>query len=349
MTTLDRPRWIWWRLSLPPIIHLFGDLSGYLIFPDVVKSHYTGGEWIVMYLKEFFIITLGLYIVSEGNVFAYRWLDSRYPWEASPRRRLTLQLLFAFIWIIPSAGLIALALALFGFQELSRETTVNMMIMSLIVTVGAVVIFFFQKMKSSFLETERLKQETEIAQDHALRQQTDPHFLFNSFNTLTSIIMEDPNLAVQYVGRLSKVYRYVLQSKEHPLVALREEINFLNDFAFGFTLRFEDNFSLVIEIPEKYFETRIPPLTLQILAENCVKHNIISKEKPLKISIGIDGDNIIVRNTIQRKPPENAPTGFGLKNIISRYSLVSRAPVVIDESGMEFIVRLPLLWKEDMP
>ncbi|MCX6139065.1 MAG: histidine kinase [Ignavibacteriales bacterium] len=347
MAHIDVKRWLWWRISLPPLIHLFGDIMGYIFYTDVVRAHYTGDFWFLLYLKELAIITIGLYIVSEGNVYAYLRLDSIMPWEQQPRKRLVFQLLFATGWVILSATIISAVLAALGQEDMSVDLLINMTLMSLMVTVGVIIIFFFQKMKSSWLEAAQLKRETSVAQDHALRQQTDPHFLFNSLNTLTSLIMEDSELAIQYVGRLSNVYRYVLQSKERSVVSLHEELAFVRDFAFGFSLRFEDSFQLSIDIPDRYLDSEIPPLTLQILVDNCVKHNVVSKEKPLRVRINVSADGyLVVANNLQRKPPESPRTQIGLKNIIARYQLLTAEIIQITEGEAFFTVRLPLLAKD---
>ena len=317
MAHISSRRLLWWRIALPPVLHLFCDISGYFIYPEIVTSHYAGPLWFWSYLEEFVVITMGLYCVSEGNVRAYTWFEERIPWEKHPGKRLAVQLLFALAWTVVAAGIVTFLLVIFGQEVLSRDLTINMLLMSLIVTVGVVIIFFFQKMKASWVEAEHLRGETAAAQEHALRQQTDPHFLFNSLNTLTSLIAEDPALATQYVGRLSKVYRYVLQSKDHTLVTLGEELEFVRDFAFGFSLRFGESFRLNVEVPPRYLETFIPPLTLQILVENCVKHNIVSKHKPLSVHIGTENNGrLVVSNHVQHKTAENSPTRMGLKNII---------------------------------
>ena len=337
-------RWLWWRLALPPLLHLFGDAMGFIFYRDIVAAHYTGPLWFWMYLKEYLIITAGLYFVSEGNVRTYIRLEKKLSWEAQPQKRLWTQLAFAFVWMVLAGGLLSIALQIFGFEELSRDSAVNMTLMSMLVTVSVVIIFFIHKLKSTWLEGERLKRETMVAQDLALRQQTDPHFLFNSLNTLTSLIMQDPVLASQYVGRLSRVYRYVLQSKDRSVVPLREELEFVKDFAFGFTLRYGDHFRLSLHIEHEYDETPIPPLTLQILLENCIKHNIVSKDKPLFVDMRVEGKKyLVVENNLQRKEPESTPTRIGLSNIISRYSLLTPEIIQITETERMFSVRLPLL------
>jgi two-component system LytT family sensor kinase len=251
--------------------------------------------------------------------------------------------------MIFSAAIISLTLTALGQEDMSISLLINMMLMSLMVTVGVVIIFFFQKMKSSWLEAEQLKRETSAAQDHALRQQTDPHFLFNSLNTLTSLIMEDSELAVQYVGRLSNVYRYVLQSKDKSVVPLSEELAFVRDFAFGFSLRFGDSFLFSIDISEQYLNSDIPPLTLQILVDNCLKHNIVSKEKPLRVSLSVSKDGyLVVENNLQRKLADSAQTQIGLKNIIARYQLLTTEIIRITEGDTAFTVRLPLLARDRM-
>ena len=151
-------------------------------------------------------------------------------------------------------------------------------------------------------------------------------------------------IVVDFVRRLSHVYRHVLQSKQHDLVSLGTEIDIVRDYAFAFEKRFGTNFHLVIDLPEEMLSGQIPPLTLQILVENAVKHNIITDEHPLSIRIERDGEShIVVRNAIHRKTNTSSPTHIGLQNILDRYRYVAQGIVEVTERNGDFTVRLPVI------
>jgi LytS/YehU family sensor histidine kinase len=194
-------------------------------------------------------------------------------------------------------------------------------------------------------EAENLKRANIEAQNTALKQQIDPHFLFNSLNTLTALIEEEHHHATQFVKELSNVYRYVLQSKDQTIVSLEEEISFAKAYSYLFELRFCENIHFDYSISDIAATRGIPPLVVQLCIENAVKHNIISRHKPLLITITDDENGmLVISNTLQRKRNVPVSTKIGLSTIRHRYSLISPIPVQIVETENQFIVRLPLFF-----
>ena len=193
------------------------------------------------------------------------------------------------------------------------------------------------------LVIEQLKQKQLEANLSSLKEQMSPHFLFNSLNSLISVIKRDSNGAVNFVIRLSEVYRYLLQHREHQTVSLKEELDFIDAYIFLLKVRFKNNIRVVVNIPEKYINTRIPPLTLQLLLENAVKHNIVSKTKPLDIEIGVDNQMIVVSNQVQPKVSLETSHGFGLGSMEEQYWLLAQKEILIKEDNNRFKVLLPLL------
>lgn len=190
---------------------------------------------------------------------------------------------------------------------------------------------------------EKLKQESIRSQYEALKSQINPHFLFNSFNTLAAFIEENPRQAVEYVEKLSDFYRVALAHREKDKISLEEELRMIRDFGYLLEKRFGRNFTLEIDVPQPqgYF---VAPLALQILVENAIKHNIVSKARPLKVRIEIQSDDsLLVVNSLQKKLTAESSTGFGLMGIIKRYALLTSRPVVVEETSDEFRVRIPLL------
>ncbi len=194
--------------------------------------------------------------------------------------------------------------------------------------------------------TEQLENENLQAQLAALKNQVNPHFLFNSLSILSSLVHTDADLAEQFVEQLARAYRYTLEQKDHDLVPLGTELEFIKAYTFLLKIRFEDKFDVLLDISAAAQQSyRVAPLTLQLLVENAVKHNQMSNQHPLCVSIGIEGDELVVRNTLQRRPAllTAASTSVGLPNILNRYRLLTPRPVWAGEVGPQFVVRLPLL------
>lgn len=206
-------------------------------------------------------------------------------------------------------------------------------------------VFFLHNREKRIMTASRLKREKIENQFEVLKSQINPHFLFNSFNTLVAIIEENPDQAVRYVERLSDFYRSILQYRNKPVIPLEEEITLIKNYFYLLEERFGKNLSLDISVHEK--EAYIPPLSLQLLVENAIKHNVVSAIKPLQISIHQDhSGHLLVKNNLQLKRVKSRSTSFGLSSIIARYALLSEKKVRVDQTKQEFIVRLPLIKSE---
>lgn len=208
-------------------------------------------------------------------------------------------------------------------------------------------VYFMKRYMHSAAEAEQLKREMLQSQLETLKNQVNPHFLFNSLNTLVSIIPDDREIAVEFVRKLSKVYRYILEIKDRELILLSEELDFLNAYIFLQKIRFGDNLVIKLDIPEHLLEHQVVPLSLQMLLENALKHNVVSTEKPLHIEIyiGKDDQTLVVRNNLQLKHQVLDSTGTGLKNISNRYHFASGKEVETIVTTSAFIVALPLIGK----
>jgi LytS/YehU family sensor histidine kinase len=196
------------------------------------------------------------------------------------------------------------------------------------------------------IQAEQLVKENALAQFEALKNQISPHFLFNSLSILSSLVHVDASLSEKFIEQLSKAYRYILEQKDNETVSLKTELDFLNSYAFLLKIRFENKFDLKISITEVEAEKyRIAPLTLQILIENCVKHNRMSEKEPLIVTILIKDNHLIVLNPVRpRSETERiTSTGIGLSNIRNRYELLTNSPVEIGQDEDLFRVKIPLL------
>lgn len=195
------------------------------------------------------------------------------------------------------------------------------------------------------MELERIRHDNLGAQYELLKQQVNPHFLFNSLNTLKAMVESGDEEAVDFILKLSNFYRYTLESRKHDLIHVREEMEILNAYLFLQKARFDDGISFTSMLSEKTLQTLIPPFTLQLLAENCIKHNIVSLEHPLRIRVYEDKEEIVVENPIQLKKGENNSLGVGLKNIVHRYGHLLDKQVTIVNDNKDFKVKLPLIYE----
>jgi len=190
----------------------------------------------------------------------------------------------------------------------------------------------------------KLEKENLQSQFDVLKQQVNPHFLFNSLNVLTSLIRLEPELAEQFTEHLAKVYRYVLENKDNELVSLSTEISFLTAYIFLINIRFMDKIKVNIRIPDNKMNLQIIPLAMQLLIENAIKHNAMSKKSPLVIEIFIDDLNILnVVNNLQEREAHMNSTGIGLKNIENRYRLLNNSIPVFEKTSTHFIACIPLI------
>ena len=205
-------------------------------------------------------------------------------------------------------------------------------------------IYFFTKYRSSLLEQERLSRANMQAQLTSLKEQVNPHFLFNSLNTLVNLIPEDGEKAVDFTQRLSAVYRRILEYRHHELIDLQEELSALRDYVFLMQTRFEDK--LIVEwdtAAGSQVQYRIVPLSLQLLVENALKHNVVSQERPLTVRIAVAAGQITVANTLHLRPRPLHSTGWGQESIRRRYRMITPRPVHMARRDDWYVVSLPLI------
>ncbi|NQZ77147.1 MAG: histidine kinase, partial [Ekhidna sp.] len=205
-------------------------------------------------------------------------------------------------------------------------------------------IYFFGLLKRSIREEEQAKQAVIQAELDTLRNQAQPHFFFNTLNTLRDIIDQSPKEdAKQFVDKLSDIYRFLLESGNTNLISLKSELKFAKAYIHVQSERFGENLRVNWDIPKSAENKLIAPMSLQLLLENAIKHNVVSKKKPLVINVNTADDFIVVTNKIQKKSTQLPSTKMGLKNIEKRYALLSDRSVELVNNGYEFSVSLPLL------
>jgi hypothetical protein len=279
-----------------------------------------------------------------GNGWISHFISSKIPWVENPTKRFfwgivsTLVYTISLVVVASRVWAAAFHLAIDNYFEIIIPALSITMVISLFIHSRE----FLIQWKKSAVDAEVAKKESLAAQYESLKNQVNPHFLFNSLNTLTNLVYEDAEKAARFIKQLSEVYRYVLSSKEKELVPLTEELSFLKSYIFLQQIRFGEKLSVTVEIPHS--KGLIVPLALQLLIENAIKHNVIAEDQPLTIKICGTRNSIIVENNLQRKSvvAEESP-GIGLENIKGRYAFLTNEKVKIEESEKAFKVEIPLL------
>ncbi len=301
-------------------------------------------------LKLGYLYTIAIaFIIWEGNRYLLFTLRSYFDWFNKPVRKILALLLVIPFYTVPISVLL-----LVGWYHVFAKGVVdwNVVYLSTLIILICVLfivhvyetVFLVREAESEKIKKEQLERAKVEAELEALKNQIDPHFIFNSLNTLSHLIENDPVKAKQFNETLADVYRYILQSKSRDLVLLREEINFLRDYFSLLKIRFEEAVQMNVYVDEQLMEDYlIPPISLQILIENAIKHNEFSDATPLLISVGLRNGELIVRNEVKRKTLRKASSKIGLQNLSERYRLITNKEIIIEQNDKDFMVCLPVL------
>ncbi|MBP2833437.1 2TM domain-containing protein [Aquimarina sp. U1-2] len=291
------------------------------------------------------------------NGYFFDIIGEYYTWEKHPRKRLWFGAIGSVLLTMITLAAIrtVMMVGIYGksFSEFLRDEKLSFYITGFVITMFASLFFhafyFYKELQKQKITEQKIIADTASAKFTALKNQLDPHFLFNSLNVLTSLIEENPKMAQKFTTSLSKVYRYVLEQKDKELVTVDEELKFAKTYMTLIQLRFED--SIVYEIPEKSIdpEAKVVPLSLQILLENTVKHNIVMPEKPLHVKIYEKDGFLIVENNLQPKEVVKQSSGVGLGNVQQRYALLTKRKFSVYKTAEAFIAELPILTKKVQP
>jgi two-component system, LytTR family, sensor kinase len=293
------------------------------------------------------IITI---IIWEGNLRLDNILNRKFPWITATRKRLIWQGISSMLYSAGSLFFISFFVTL-CFGKVSFSGNLYMIIASLTLGLMVSVILltfevssqFFSHWKNSLREIERFRAENLQAQLQNLKNQINPHFLFNNLSVLSSLVYQDQDKAVKFIDQLAKVYRYSLDSRNNELITLEEEITFIQSYIYLLKIRFDKGIFISIDADKEMMNRFLPPMVLQTVLENAMKHNESSEESPLKIMIRTDEEILIVSNNIQLRKKSEPNSGTGLQNISERYKFFTTQIIEVINTGKSFIVKLPLL------
>jgi two-component system, LytTR family, sensor kinase len=337
-------------------------LIGVAIVTLVPPAYFYFGNWVVDdwapnskntidAIVNSLVFSFGItFILFVGNTKIITYFEKYYPWNKAWKRRLAFQSIsmfvyttiitilvsFIFLWINPD------------LKEPNKQLFQNITITNVITIIVTLVIEamnLFKRWKTSLTEAEVLKRESIQAQLGALKGQLNPHFMFNSLNALSSLVKTDANKAEEFINEFSKIYRYVLDVNENQIVSVKNELKFIESFIYLNKIRFEENLQINIHHNAKAENGYIPPLALQLVIENCIKHNVISKLKPLVIHIKIEDNFIEIKNNLQVRDQQNQSTGVGQKNLIQGYKILDASAPSFSVIQNEYVAVLPIIFE----
>ncbi len=284
-----------------------------------------------------------------GHTFFFCLLDKKFSWQEHPWKRAIYGSLAIIIYAVVAyiAVQVLMERIVFGtWPEDQLKWGFKYSYVAIIVSFAVSIVFlafgFFQSWKNSLLQAESLKAEMLRYKYESLQNQINPHFLFNSFNVLTDLVYEDQKKAVNFISQMSQLFRYVLDSRDKELVPVVEELEFISSFAYLLQTRFEDKLSIEIDVDSESDEVMVP-MSLQLLIENCVKHNEISASRPLTIQIYREDNLICVANNLQPKGAGERSTGTGLNNLTQQYRYFTSKQIMIRETDKDYVVKVPVI------
>ena len=305
-------------------------------------------------ITSFGFTLLYTFCIGFANTYLNNKLDSIFIKDKFSRVRIVLNIFISFLITIAIIFVLRIFEEVFingrSFQEyISNEKLGNFIVATVItffIILSIYLFHFYKAYKENQLKEQTVLAGTASAQFESLKSQIDPHFLFNSLNVLSSLIEENPQNAQKFTTSLSKIYRYVLEQKDKELVSIEEELKFAKTYMNLLKMRFENSINYDFPIEFNNPDAKVVPLSLQLLLENTIKHNVVSENKPLRIKIYIENNYLIVENNLQKKEVLQERKGVGLQNIVNRYALISERKVLVEETVDFFRIKIPILTKQ---
>ena len=306
------------------------------------------------YLISLSISGLYSFVIAGGNGLANDYLNTKYSWVDKTRIR-TIMGVISTIFVNVILVLFCNYINFIVFQKHDSSLffsgdlgLFNWFMINIALLISAILhakSFIEEWKKSTRKEVveQKLIAKSANAQFESLKNQLDPHFLFNSLNVLSSLIDENPNQAQRFTASMSKIYRYVLEQKDKELVTVEEEIEFAKTYCNLLKTRFEDSVGFDFQVDENTLKFYVVPLSLQLLLENCIKHNFATSAKPLQIKIYSENGYLLIENNLQQREQVKESAGIGLSNIVQRYALLTKQNVFIEKSPDFFKVKIPML------
>lgn len=336
------PKWFRWGYGI-----VLGVIFNFIL--DIIFSLVYKQYQLIQPVAKYVSAVVITYIVIEILLLVNNLIRNKFNWEGKVILQYAVQFFTDFIVAVILVDLLRYLISLFinyqGYINFYDELIVIYYVGSLVILYNLIMIGInlMDAWRTNLAELERFKKENAEFRFEALRTQLNPHFLFNSLNTLSSLVSENRDNAQDFIRQLADVYRYILDTKDNDITTLQKELDFADSFISLSKLRFGENLIVKINIDESLYNKLIAPLTIQLLVENAIKHNIVSRNNPLIIEIFTDNDELIVKNNFQPKSIKEVSSKLGLRNISNRYDYISDRKIKIISSPDEFIVKIPLI------
>lgn len=323
-------------------------------------TFFTGDKTIQNLILSILVASLYSLVIGGGNGVVNNLLSRKFSWIEHTRTRAVLgviAVLFvnaALVLLCNYVNFVLIQNVPFSKFFSGSVGFVNWLMINIALLISAFLhakSFMNEWKKASKKEVveQKLIAKSANAQFESLKNQLDPHFLFNSLNVLSSLIDENPNQAQRFTSSMSKIYRYVLEQKDKELVTVEEELDFAKTYCELLKTRFEDSVDFEFNVNENDRKSFVVPLSLQLLLENCIKHNFATSAKPLKIKIYSENGNLIIENNLQQREQVKESAGIGLSNIVQRYALLTKHNVYVEKSDAFFKVKIPMLTQKITP
>lgn len=333
-------------------------LSAFIQFCIISYNYYTGfitGFSLFNFLFRWFygtlLTTLASIVLISANYYLILWLNKGFPWAGRTEKRITVEFIFSLvISVFLGSSITLLANAIDSYPEpLVLVMVTNILITTvanLLLTVALEAWMFFREGKINERKAEELRRELTGIRFEVLKNQINPHFLFNSLNVLSGLINKDTHKAQEFIEEFAYVYRYVLDTIEKQVVTLDEEMKFSKAYMFLQKIRYGDALQFEIHIEAAMLEKLLPPLSLQLLLENAIKHNKADIAAPLLVEIFTKDEFLFIRNNIQAKFSGSKSTGIGLKNLRKRYEMIADQQPLFGIENLHYVAKLPLIENE---
>ena len=312
-------------------------------------------QWsITMHLVVYILQVLFLAIIWSFIKYLSNILDRYFPFEKSPARRIIVQVILAFLFITPVYLLFIFNIDRFRLPFMNTQflaiTSMLFFVFILLLNLGHNAFYFFRQWQKSVEEkaaleihTASMEREKSISQYQRLKNQVNPHFLFNTLTSLDGLIGSDPELASKFVRHLSKVYRYVLEHAENEVVTVQTEIDFIDHYIAMLKLKHDGALQINLDVSAEAREKGIAMVTLQMLIDNAIKHNMVHPKTPLVITIRDEEDFLTIQNNKQLRKQIELSTKQGLQHLRQLYAFLDKKPVIVVDEPFSFNVKLPLL------
>jgi len=324
----------------------------------ITYNHFSGYYHLDSYAH--FLIRLGRgwslsivagFLVAYPDLMVIRKLNTFLPWGKKVVRRVSVQIGFAIVIAVTVSVLITIIAHLISpYREELSGVLINNALIYCVVNCMVMAILeawiFFIESKNAKEVADDLQKELLSMRFEMLKNQINPHFLFNSLNVLSGLINTDVKKAQLFIDEFSRIYRYVLEMIEQPVATLKDEAGFMKSYLFLQQIRYGSNLTFSVNIPSELLSWRLPPLSLQTLLENAIKHNIVNEERPLNVEIFCENNYLIVRNNIQPKISGKS-TGVGLKNLKKRYALICDIKPSFGINDNCYVAKIPLISPEN--